>query len=48
MKLSEDKGKFSNNLLFNLITNEQESIPKLPEYIVKGLKFLSDQLNCGE
>ncbi len=48
MKLSEDKGKFSNNLLFNLITNEQESIPKLPEYIVRGLKFLSDQLNCGE
>ena len=48
MKLSEDKGKFSNNLLFNLITNEQDSIPKLPEYIANGLKFLSEQLDSGE
>ena len=45
VKLSEDKGKFANNLFFEIITAENdEDIPELPEYISKGLKWLESEL----
>ena len=45
VKLSEDKGKFANNLFFEIITAENdEDIPELPEYISSGLKWLEGEL----
>mgnify|MGYP002544495566 FL=1 len=45
VKLSEDKGKFANNLFFEIITAENdEDIPELPEYISNGLKWLESEL----
>lgn len=45
VKLSEDKGKFANNLFFEITTaDKNEDIPELPEYISNGLKWLEREL----
>lgn len=48
VKLSSDKGKFASELLYSMIENEDKGdLPKLPEYIAKGLKWLGEQLKEG-
>lgn len=48
VKLSSDKGKFASNLLYLMVENEQKSeLPKLPEYITSGIKWLEDKLKEG-
>ncbi|EST10903.1 ATP-dependent nuclease [Sporolactobacillus laevolacticus] len=42
-KLSNDKSRFSNEILYEMMTQE-DNIPTLPNYIEKGLKFLSLEL----
>lgn len=48
--LSDDKSNFANGLLFTLIMNQNtgNSIPKIPDYIAKGLSWLERELKRGE
>lgn len=43
MKLSDEKSEFSNNLLYEILTKD-ENIPVLPKYIQKGFSYLSNKL----
>ncbi|MFS1505217.1 ATP-dependent nuclease [Vibrio lentus] len=44
--LSSKKSEFANQLIFRLITVEDESdLPKLPQYILDGLEWLIGQVN---
>jgi predicted ATP-dependent endonuclease of OLD family len=47
-KLSSSKSDFANKLLYEYITaDDGVELPSLPEYIIKGLKWLSEKLNEG-
>ena len=44
-KLSESKSKFANELLYQLSINEdEEQLPKLPNYIENALEWLKTEL----
>lgn len=44
-KLSDSKSDFANDLLYELLTCEdKDKLPKLPQYILDGLNFLSQHL----
>ena len=46
MKLENSKGEFASKLLYRIVNEEvEENIPKLPEYIEQGLKWLENKLN---
>lgn len=45
VKLSDDKSKFSNNILYNLIVSDESCIPTLPNYILKGLEYIEKSLS---
>lgn len=48
-RLSDSKSKFSNELLFNILKSEEEDqIPKLPNYLEDGLNWLVDKLKPKE
>ncbi|PLL16154.1 hypothetical protein CWN50_35465, partial [Klebsiella michiganensis] len=42
-QLARKKSEFSNNLIFSLVTTEQHK-PELPDYILKGLEWLTLKL----
>lgn len=42
-KLSNDKSKFSNRLLFNILTTK-DNLPQLPKYIQDALQFIKEKL----
>ena len=45
-KLENSKGEFASKLLYRIVNEEvEENIPKLPEYIEQGLKWLENKLN---
>lgn len=44
-KLANSKSDFSNQLLYECITSNEQNIPKLPSYIVDGFKWLNEELN---
>jgi len=48
MKLSKDKSDFANQLLYNLLTNDEEDFPDLPQYITDGLDFIVRRLGGEE
>lgn len=44
-KLSDSKSNFANDLLYEiLLCEENEKLPKLPQYILDGLEFLNKEL----
>lgn len=46
VKLENSKGEFASKLLYRIVNEEvEENIPKLPEYIEQGLKWLENKLN---
>lgn len=47
VKLSDAKGEFASRLLYALVTEPQDKLPKLPEYIELGLEWLSKKLEQG-
>ncbi|WP_158130065.1 ATP-dependent nuclease [Vibrio fluvialis] len=45
-ELTNEKSKFANNIIFNLVVNEKSSkLPALPEYINAGLTWLSNEMS---
>lgn len=44
-KLSEDKSRFSNDVLYNLIVSGEKPLPALPKYISKGLEYIEKSLS---
>ena len=46
VKLENSKEEFASKLLYRIVNEEvEENIPKLPEYIEQGLKWLENKLN---
>lgn len=43
MRLSSDKSKFANDILYEVIVNEEHGI-EFPEYIKDGLEFIKEKL----